>query len=92
MPLAIWLAKKDDSDFVDDQGKEALNFQLTLLIAYVATSVLYVVLATVTCGLGAFLPIPLVVTVVQFVFGIMGAIEASKGVYYRYPINIRMVN
>lgn len=74
------------------RAKRQINFQLTLLIAYLASSLLYIILAFVTCGVGAFLPVPLVVTVVQFVFGIVGAVEASKGVYYRYPFNIRMVN
>ena len=51
-PLIIWMTKKDDHPFIDDQGKEALNFHLTLLIAYVVTSILYTVLAFVTCGIG----------------------------------------
>lgn len=90
-PLIIWLTKKDESAFVDDQGKEALNFQLTLLIAYFATGALYVVIAFITCGIGSFLPIPLIVTVFQMVFGIMGAMKANEGEYYRYPFNIRLI-
>ncbi len=90
-PLVIWLVKKDASPFVDDQGKEALNFQLTLLICYVASVVLYVVVSFVTCGIGGFVPFPLIVTVFQLVFGIIGAVKASNGEYYRYPFNIRVV-
>lgn len=84
-PLIIWLVKKDEHPFVDDQGKEALNFQLTLLIAYVAVSVLSVV----TCGIGALL-YPVVI-LLQLIFGIMGAVKANNGEAYRYPMSIRMV-
>src|SRR6266852_3321441 len=37
-PLIIWLIKKDQSKFVDDQGKEALNFQIVLLILHLVAS------------------------------------------------------
>jgi uncharacterized Tic20 family protein len=82
-PLVIWLIKKDQSPFVDDQGKEGLNFQLTCLIGYViagATSCFFI-------GLVIF-PI---VWLCALIFGILGAMEANKGVPYRYPFNIRMI-
>ena len=81
-PLIIWLIKKDQSPFVDDQGKESLNFQLTVLIGYLiggATSCLFIGLLI------------LVIWVLSIVFGIMGAIAANKGEAYRYPFNIRMI-
>ncbi|MBM4088669.1 MAG: DUF4870 domain-containing protein [Planctomycetes bacterium] len=84
-PLIIWLIKKDTDPFVNDQGKEALNFQLTLLIGYFVC----VVLMFVTCFVLFFMPfIPMVV---GLVFGIMAALEANKGVTYRYPFAIRMI-
>jgi uncharacterized Tic20 family protein len=82
-PLIIWLLKKDASPFVDDQGKESLNFQLTLLIGYIiagATSCLFI----------GMLIFP-VVWIVGLIFGIMGAMKANEGVAYRYPINIRFI-
>ena len=85
-PLIIWLVKKQEHAFVDDQGKEALNFQLTLLIAYAILGAI----AVATCGFGAVLfPIP---WVFQLVYGIMGAMAASRGERYRYPICIRLLN
>ena len=84
-PLIIWLLKKDEKPFVDDQGKEVLNFQLTVLIAYVAA----MILSCVTLGLGALLFIPIFIVVI--VFGIMGTMAANKGEAYRYPVSIRMV-
>ena len=85
-PLVIWLIKKDEMAFVDDQGKESLNFQLTLMIAYVVA----VVLTFVTCGFGVFVLI--VPAVLNLIFCIMGTVKANNGEYYRYPMNIRMIN
>jgi len=81
--LIIWLIKKDQSTFLDDQGKEALNFQLTILIAWVAAGVLSFVL------IGCFL-MP-VIWVLNIIFCIMGALAANKGQRYRYPFNIRFI-
>lgn len=82
-PLIIWLIKKDQSQFVDDQGKEALNFQLVMLIALLVGG------ATICLGIG--LIIMPAVWVCTIIFGIMGALEANKGVAYRYPFNIRFI-
>lgn len=82
-PLIIWLIKKDEDEFVDDQGKEALNFQLTLLIGWVISFVL----SWVCIG---FLLIP-IVFLAQIIFGILGAMAANKGERYRYPFSIRMI-
>ena len=81
-PLVIWLIKKDESTFVDDQGKEALNFQITILIGYVIASVL-----SVFC-IGLLL-YPLL-WLAQVIFGILGAIKANNGEAYRYPFAIRL--
>ena len=82
-PLIIWLIKKDESSFVDDQGKEALNFQITVVIAMLASSVLMVV-----C-IGAILAIA--VSIANLVFCIMATIKSSKGEAYRYPFALRLI-
>lgn len=84
-PLIIWLIKREESKFVDDQGKEALNLQLTILIGWVVVFFLSVV----TCGIGGILGLPLFVVVI--VFCIIGGLKAKEGVLYRYPLNIRMI-
>jgi uncharacterized Tic20 family protein len=84
VPLIIWLIQKDKSRFIDDQGKEALNFQLTVLIGYV------VGIATACFIIGIFLI--LATWVVNLVFGIIGAVTAQKGERYRYPISIRFIS
>lgn len=82
VPLIIWLIKKDQSKFVDDQGKEALNFHITLMIGHVIGGVTM----CFTFGL-----INLAVWVLGVVFGIMGGLEAQKGVVYRYPFALRLI-
>ena len=82
--LIIWIIKKDESPFVAQEAKEALNFQITLFITHViAGALIFVVI-----GL---LLVPLV-WVVNIVFSIMGAMSASKGQGYRYPFAIRLIN
>jgi len=81
--LIIWLIKKDEDSFVDDQGKEALNFQITLIIAYAAGAI------TSCIGIGVLIIIA--AEILNIVFCIMGAVAASKGTKYRYPICIRLV-
>ncbi len=84
-PLLIWLLKKEDSPYVDDQGREALNFNLTLLFAYIGVSIL----AAITCGIGGLLFIPLVLY--HLVLAILATVAASKGETYRYPLTVRLV-
>ena len=91
-PLIIYLTKKDESQFVEDQSKEALNFHITLIIAYLVSTVLYTILMFVTCGFGVFLPLPLAVTVYQLIMGIIASTHANKGEYYRYPATMRVIN
>lgn len=82
-PLIIWLIKKDDAPFVDRHGKEALNFQLTILIAMFISGIL-----TFACIGFVLMPI---VWVVDLIFCIIAAIKASKGEEYRYPLTLRLV-
>ena len=88
-PLIVWLIKKDTMPFVDDQGKEALNFNITVLIVGVALFVLTIV----TLGLGALIALPLGVLlgVGWLVFTIIAAIKANDGETYRYPLCLRLV-
>lgn len=83
--LIVWLLKKDDSVFIADQAKEALNFQITVAIAmFVCTTVLSWILV----GL-AFIPI---IWVANIIFCIIAAVATSKGETYRYPLCLRLIN
>jgi uncharacterized Tic20 family protein len=82
-PLVVWLLKKNEHPFIDDQGKESLNFQITVAIA------LIVIAPTICLGIGLFL-LPLV-GIAALVLAIMGAIKANEGVAYRYPWTLRLI-
>ena len=88
-PLVIWMMKKDTMPFVDDQAKEALNFNITVAIIFF---VLFV-LTLVTLGIGIFLTLPLMVIVgiAWLVFTIIAAVKANQGERYRYPMTLRLV-
>ncbi len=79
-PLVVWLLKKDESPFVGDQAKEALNFQLAVLIVSVICAVTIILL-----------PLAILIGIGALVFGIIAALEANKGVLYRYPYTIRLI-
>lgn len=84
-PLIIWLINKDDSakTFVNDQAKEALNFQITLAIIYVVGMILSVIL------IGFF--INLIAGLAGLVFAILAAVKANNGEAYRYPFALRLI-
>jgi uncharacterized protein len=82
--LLVWILKKDDSAYLAEQAKEALNFQITVLLAYFVAGILVWLLI----GL---LLLPLV-WVVNIVFCIIAAISTSKGETYRYPFCLRLIN
>ena len=82
-PLIMWLVKKDESDFVDDQGKEALNFNITISIAgFIAFLLMFVVIG------GLLLPI---IGIFWLVMTIIAAVKANGGERYRYPLTIRLI-
>jgi uncharacterized Tic20 family protein len=82
-PLIIWLLKKDEDSFIDQQGKEALNFQIAIVIASFVAGLL----SFLCIG---FLLFP-VIAILDLVFVIMACIASSKGEAYRYPVSIRLV-
>ncbi len=88
-PLVIWLIKKDTMPFVNDQGKEALNFNITVAIA----AVILFLLSIMTLGLGLVIAIPLwfIIGIAWLVFTIIAGIKANEGVRYRYPFTLRLV-
>ncbi|HNY27398.1 MAG TPA: DUF4870 domain-containing protein [Candidatus Sumerlaeota bacterium] len=82
-PLVVWLLKKDTMPFVEEQGREALNFQITLSIAWAIGFVLTFVF------IGIFVLMALYV--VNLVFAIIAAIKANDGISYRYPFALRIL-
>ncbi len=82
-PLVIWLIKKDEYPFVDDQGKESLNFQISMTIYFIISAILIVVV------IGILLMIALVI--VEVIFIILATVKANSGEKYRYPLTIRLI-
>jgi len=83
-PLVIWLIKKDTMPFVNDQGKEALNFNITVGIAAVVSWILCFILI-------GFLLLA-VLAIGWLVFVIIATIKANEGTTYRYPFTLRLVS
>ncbi len=86
-PLVIWMIKKEDSPFVDDQGKEAVNFQITLALGYLVAMVLGAV-PLVGCFAVFLFP---ALWVAGVVFSIIGCLKANEGELYRYPYTLRLI-
>jgi len=82
-PLVIWLIKRAESPFIDDQGKEALNFQISMIIYAVISWIL------VTIFIGYLLLFA--VGIFDIVMVIMAALKANEGEMFRYPLCIRFI-
>ena len=93
-PLLVLLILGPRSRFVRMHAVEALNFHLSLLIAWLVGAAVGLVLAVATAGIALVVLIPLavVVGVVSLVWSIMACIDAWHGRPYRYPLSIRMVS
>lgn len=82
-PLIIWLMKKDQSPYLDAQGRELLNFQ----ISYFIYAMISVVLIAVLIGI----VLIFAVGIASLVFTIIGLVKAADGKVYRFPLCIRML-
>ena len=82
-PLVIWLIKKEESSFVDYNGKESLNFQISMTIYFIISSILTMIVIGffLLVGLGIF----------WLIMIIMASMKVNKGEEYRYPITIRFI-
>jgi uncharacterized Tic20 family protein len=81
--LIIWLVRKDESPYVDQQAKEALNFQIFVAICCLISVVLFIVVIGVVL-----LVLP---WLADLLFCILAAIKTSSGEPYRYPLSIRLI-
>ena len=84
-PLIFWLIYKDRSDFVDRNLKSALNFQITMIIAWIAASIL----TAVTFGILSILY--LVIGILILIFCIMAFVKTRNGEDYKYPMSIPFI-
>ena len=82
-PLIVWLIKKDQSWFVNDQGKEALNFQISVTIYLIISAILVFVVVGIV--------LVIAVAVGALILVIVAAVRANEGVSYRYPLTMRFI-
>lgn len=85
-PLIMWLVKREESPFINDHGKEALNFNISTVLYYLA----FIVLGFLTCGVTWYLGLP-ALWIATNVLSVIAAVSANRGEYYRYPACIRIV-
>ncbi len=90
--LIIWLVFKDRGRFTAVEAKEALNFQITIAIAWIAVWIIGTFLAIVTFGIGfVFTFLGFLVWVAAIIFSILGFVKAKDGQSYRYPFALRLI-
>jgi len=82
--LIVWLLKKDDNAYIGEQAREALNFQITMIIAYMVAWILAFLLI-------GFLLFP-VLWIANLALCIVAATRVSKGEDYQYPFALRLIN
>lgn len=82
-PLVVWLLKKDTSPVIDMEGKESLNFQITVTIAAAIAGILSFVLIGI--------PLLIAIGVGNIVLIVLAAVDVSNGKPYRYPFNLRLI-
>src|SRR6202140_1508191 len=83
-PLLVWLLKKNESTLVDAEGKEALNFQISMSIYMMVSAILIIVVIG--------LPMLFGFAIADLVLTIIAAIKTSNGEHYRYPITLRFLS
>ena len=83
-PLIVWLMKRGDDDYAEWHAREALNFNISIMIYTIVSAVLILLLIGI-------LLLP-VVLLSWFILVIVGAVKASSGEYYRYPMTLRFFN
>ena len=80
-PLIIWLIKREEMPFVNEEGKESLNFQISMTI--------YMIVSALFCLIG--LPLIFVLIIVDIIYVVLAAVKASSGQSYKYPLTIRFI-
>src|SRR4051812_13210546 len=87
VPLVIWLTKKEKSPFVDDQAKEAINFQFAFILGFIVLS--FISFVPVIRIVAWLLQLGLLITDIAFCY--MASQAAKRGEVYRYPFALRLI-
>jgi uncharacterized Tic20 family protein len=82
-PLVVWLLKRNDDPFIDEQGKESLNFQISITI--------YVIIAAILCVILIGFVLLGILIIADVILIVVASVKASNGEGYRYPFTIRLI-
>jgi len=93
-PIIMWLTRREKSAYIDDHGREAVNFQITFVAYSLLLPAIAAIIGTITCGVGLILLIPAVLGpyILALVGMIQAAMAANRGEFYRYPMTIRLLH
>ena len=83
VPFLIWFLKKDESEYLEEHAKEALNFQITITILMIGAAITMLLLV-------GFLILPLLI-LLDVAFSITAAVRANRGEDYEYPLNFNLI-
>ena len=83
-PLIIWILKKEEYPLVNDQGKEAINFQISMTIYIIASVILIIIVIGI--------PLLIMLGLFELIMIVIASIKANEGVNYRYPFTIRFLD
>lgn len=90
VPVVVWMLKRDQSAFVNEHGKEAINFQINLSVGIVLLSLLAAFLMVLLVGF-LLIPVIIILAIAGLVMGVVAGIKAYEGHAYRYPYIIRLI-
>jgi uncharacterized protein len=90
--LIIWLIFRDRGAFTNTEGKEALNFQITVILASVALWVVFGIISVALWFLAFLLVfLPYLPWIASVIFSILGFVKAKDGEHYTYPVSLRLI-
>lgn len=104
-PLLVWQIKKNELPEIEPHGKEALNFQLTILLINIAAGIMFVGFMGAAFGIGRIWRSPfslwsggfglgaiiIIINLVAFILAVIAGLKANNGEPYKYPFAIRFI-
>jgi len=92
-PLVLWVAKKNESPYINEHGKSAVNFQLSLVLYGILLVILFVPIAILTLGLGVIAIVLGIIPaiILKIILIVSASIKANNGEHYQYPFTIEFI-
>ena len=90
IPLIVWLAKRDNDPYIDEQGRESVNFQISMFLYWIVMCAAVLLLKVILIG-HLLIWLPILITIAQAGGCVVGAIRAYDGERFRYPLILRFL-